>query len=302
MKNIKHTWFIFVFATIIAIIICFGLSSCGKSLASPIVDTGSVKYYREGTDDFGFNVNVVTNKKNPDIKFVSFSGENVDSLKVKFADDTWDSLKELKIKGCYLKLIGFVCHTDMDHVRIDSVKLNIDGNEMEYYFDDPVTHYNTNNDISRENGSGGAYMSAAPMFIGVKSLYPSSEYLTEYQFVFGTDKNITISDIGFNRFFVFEDSKVYINDELIGSLSNSLPMEVAAGSTIKIISKINFSSDIKGSYIEYVYCNFYFSYISENDGQEYSIESPIICQSAINPEEAENILKILIDSASEKNK
>ena len=63
MKKAKHTWLIFVFATITAIIICFGLSSCGKSLASPIVDTGSVKYYREGTDDFGFNVNVVTNKK-----------------------------------------------------------------------------------------------------------------------------------------------------------------------------------------------------------------------------------------------
>ena len=301
MKKTKHTWFLFIFATITAIIICFGLSSCGKSLASPIVDTGSVKYYREGIDDFGFNVNVVTNKKNPDIKFVSFSGENVDSLKVKFADDTWDSLKNLKVKGCYLKLIGFVCHTDMDHVRIDSVKLIIDGDEMEYYFDDPVTHYNTNN-IREEKGSGGAYMITAPTLISVTSLDPTSEYLTEYQFVFGTDKNITISDIGFNRFFVFENSKVYINDELIGSLSNSLPMEVAAGSTIKIISKINFSSDVKGSYIEYVYCNFYFSYISENDGQEYSIESPIICQSAINPEEAENILKILIDSASKKNK
>ena len=301
MKKTKHTWFLFIFATITAIIICFGLSSCGKSLASPIVDTGSVKYYREGIDDFGFNVNVVTNKKNPDIKFVSFSGENVDSLKVKFADDTWDSLKNLKVKGCYLKLIGFVCHTDMDHVRIDSVKLIIDGDEMEYYFDDPVTHYNTNN-IREEKGSGGAYMITAPTLISVTSLDPTSEYLTEYQFVFGTDKNITISDIGFNRFFVFENSKVYINDELIGSLSNSLPMEVAPGSTIKIISKINFSSDVKGSYIEYVYCNFYFSYISENDGQEYSIESPIICQSAINPEEAENILKILIDSASKKNK
>ena len=301
MKNIKHTWFIFVFATITAIIICFGLSSCGKSLASPIVDTGSVKYYREGIDDFGFNVNVVTSKKNPDIKFVSFSGENVDSLKVKLADDTWDSLKNLKVKGCYLKLIGFACHTNMDHVRIDSVKLNIDGNETEYYFDDPINHYNTINDISRENGSGGAYMSAAPMFIGVKSLDPTSERLTEYQFVFGTDKNITISDIGFNRFFVFEDSKVYINDELIGSLSNSLPLKVAAGSMIKIISKINFSSDIKALYIENVYCDFYLSYISENDGQEYSIKNSLICQSATDVFDAEHIVKVLIDLASEKN-
>lgn len=301
MKKTKHTWFLFIFATITAIIICFGLSSCGKSPDYPIVDAKSVKYYCEGIDDFGFNINVVTNKKDLDIKFVSFSGENVDSLKVKFADDTWDSLKELKIKGCYLKLIGFVCHTDMDHVRIDSVKLNIDGNEMEYYFDDPITHYNTNN-ISRENGSGGAYLLNLPTLISVTSLDPTSEYLTEYQFIYATDKDITISDFGFNHFLEFDNPTVYINDENTGSLSDSLPLKVAAGSTIKIISKINFSSDIKGSYIEYVYCDFYLTYISENNGQEYSIKNSIICQSAINPEEAENILKILIDSASEKNK
>lgn len=301
MKKTKHTWFLFIFATITAIIICFGLSSCGKSLASPIVDTGSVKYYREGTDDFGFNVNVVTNTKNPDIKFVSFSGENVDSLKVKFADDTWDSLKELKIKGCYLKLIGFVCHTDMDHVRIDSVKLIIDGDETEYFFEDPITHYNTNN-IREEKGSGGAYMITAPTLISVTSLDPTSEYLTEYQFVYETDKNITISDFSFNHFFEFEDARVYINDELIGSLSNSLPLKVVAGSTIKIISKINFSSDIKALYIENVYCDFYLSYISENDGQEYSIKNSLICQSATDVFDAEHIVKVLIDLASEKNK
>lgn len=301
MKKTKHTWLIFVFVAITAIIICFGLSSCGKSPDYPIVDAKSVKYYCEGIDDFGFNINVVTNKKDLDIKFVSFSGENVDSLKVKFADDTWDSLKELKIKGCYLKLIGFVCHTDMDHVRIDSVKLIIDGDETEYFFEDPITHYNTNN-IREEKGSGGAYMITAPTLISVTSLDPTSEYLTEYQFVYETDKNITISDFSFNHFFEFEDARVYINDELIGSLSNSLPLKVVAGSTIKIISKINFSSDIKALYIENVYCDFYLSYISENDGQEYSIKNSLICQSATDVFDAEHIVKVLIDLASEKNK
>lgn len=296
MKRAKHTWFIFLFSILTAIVTCLGLSSCGKSPDYPIVDAKSVKYYREGVNKFGFEINVVTNKKNPDIKFVSFSGENVDSLEVKFSDFSWDLLKNLKVKGCYLRIFGFTCNTDMDHVRIDSVKLAIDGTETEYYFDNPVTHY-----ISEEKSSGGVYMINLPVQISTTSLDPTSEYLTEYPFVYETSKDITITDIGFNRFLEFDNPTVYINDESIGSLSDSLPLKVTAGSTIKIISNIRFTSDIKTLYTENVYCNHYLTIISEDDGQEYQFSSFFSCQSPIAESEVEDVIKALIESALNEN-
>lgn len=296
MKKTKHTWLILVFATITAIIICFGLSSCGKSPDYPIVDAKSVKYYCEGIDDFGFNINVVTNKKDLDIKFVSFSGENIDSLEVKFSDFSWDLLKELKIKGCYLRIFGFVCNTDMDHVRIDSVKLAIDGTETEYYFDNPINHY-----ISEEKSSGEVKMLHSPALIGTTALDPDSQQFDGYPFIYETSNDITITGIGFNRFLEFDNPTVYINDENIGSLLDSLPLKVAAGSTIKIISNIRFSSDIKTSYTENVCCNFYLTFISEDDGQEYRLSSLLTCQSPLAESEVEDIVKALIESALNEN-
>ena len=295
MKKIKHTWFVSVLAMITVVVLGLALSSCGMSPAYPIVDTGSVKYCREGIADFGFNINVVTDSKEIDVEFVSFSGENVDSLEVSLANDTWDSLKELKIKGSYLKMIGFVCHTEMDHVRIDSVKLIIDGVEREYCFDDPITHF-----VSDDEGAEGVYILNSPSLISVASLNPVSGRSTEYQFLYKTDKNITVTDFGFNSFFECENATVYIDGEVIGSLSDSLPLDVDAESEIKIISKIQFSSNVEASYIENVYCNYFLSY--ESDGVEYCINNPIICQSAINVSDAENIVKSLIESASAKNK
>ena len=93
---------------------------------------------------------------------------------------------------------------------------------------------------------------------------------------------------------------MYIDGEVIGSLSDSLPLDVDAESEIKIISKIKFSSNVEASYIENVYCNYFLSY--ESDGVEYCINNPIICQSAINVSDAENIVKSLIELASAQNK
>lgn len=284
-----------VFGAIITlVIVCLCTSSCSARPDYPIVDTRSVKYCRESGPKFGFNINIVTNKKDSTIEFVSCTGENIDSLDITLNDDTWANLKELSVNGSYLKIIGLLCVSNAEYVRLDSVRLSIDGNEKEYTFPDPVVFH-----LAKEQNIHYAHVLSTPFLIDVLSIEPVGA--AEYPFVYESDDSIVITGFDFNKFFEPSAAMVYVNGEYIGALDTVLPLRVAAGSEIKILSKIKFSPEVDAAYIENVYCNSCLYYKHENDGEEFCLSAPMTCQSAINEEQAKGIVRSLVErSVGEK--
>ena len=81
-------------------------------------------------------------------------------------DDSYEEIKKLNHNGYYIRLLGFVCKTADDYVKIDSVNLKIDGADKKFDFPTPIEHYLKNDDTDSY-----AYVQDHPVFISYKFIF-----------------------------------------------------------------------------------------------------------------------------------
>lgn len=128
-----------------ALIIVLSFSACKNVSRQNIVfypELVQYKLWRSGnaTNEFSFNIEVVSPKRNIDIEYVSAKGINTENMTVKFSDDTFKELNK-QINGKYLLLIGVHCYAVSDYTKIESIKLKVNGKDYELSF--PISVENT---------------------------------------------------------------------------------------------------------------------------------------------------------------
>lgn len=275
---------ILIFVFLMAGCIC-GCS--GKTASNPkmVLGTDMVKYHSKGTEDFGFNVNLVSDKRDMEIEFVSFSGENTQGLAVQLKDDTYDYLRDMKKDGYYKKILGFVCHTGDEQVRIDGVTLKIDGEEKEFEFKTPIQH-----SLKVEENSSIQTL-GYPLFISTNS-YDS----TEYEFKYCTEEDITVTDFSFNDFLTVKDAVICVDNREIGRLEDTLPREVEKGSTIKIKGFLDFTDMDSFTKYDSIYCDAQFSYVAAGNNEIQTVHSNLVSQSVSNEQDAQQVISLLLEN------
>lgn len=125
---------------LICLITCLCFCSCNK-VKFPIVDTDRV--YTNSVNfagEFTFFINVLTKSRKIDVGYIGVAGKNTESLDVKvnlyYTED-----EMVKAKGCYLNTYIFICKTQEKDVKINSVRLNINGEEKDYTLKEPVVYH-----------------------------------------------------------------------------------------------------------------------------------------------------------------
>jgi hypothetical protein len=270
------------------LLMLFGLSGCvGASASDVVVAAHLVKYDVQGIEEFGFGVDLVTTDKNIDVEFVSFTGENVQGLAVDFQDETFDDIKNLKHKNYYIKLLGFICSVGNEFrgdesVRIDSVILKINGIEHEYPFSAPLRHLSKQED----NEDPQVFIGFFPTIIMSTSL-GSQEYSFEYL----TESAVTITDFSFNDFLVISDATISVNDTIVGSLSESLPLDVPKDATVAISCVIS-QKDSGATGYESICCDACLTYLTEK-GEQIIFRNRLVSQSVSNEDSARALIEVL---------
>jgi hypothetical protein len=278
------------------LLMLFGLSGCvGASASDVVVAAHLVKYDVQGTEEFGFNVGLVTTDKNIGVEFVSFAGENVQGLAVELQDDTFEDIKKLKHKNYYIKLLGFICSVGNEFrgdesVRIDSVILKINGVEHEYPFSAPLKH------LSKQEDSDDSQVSIgfSPVLISTTSLGSqgySNEYLTDYSFEYLTESAVTITDFSFNDFLIVSDATISVNDTIVGNLSESLPLDVPKDATVTIDGVLN-QKDPGATGYESIYCDSCLTYLTEK-GDKIIFKNTLVSQGVSNEDDARALIEVL---------
>ena len=260
------------------------LSGCSNIKKDSIVCTSLVKYNLQGISDFGFNVNLITTDKNIEVEFVRFSGENTQGLSVRLVDDTYDSLREIKQQGYYIRLLGFVCYTEDKKVIIESVTLKIDGEEKEYSFSTPIKHYVTqDHDLSVQARS-------YPLFISTNS-YQTTEYFFDYH----VDAEVIITDFSFNDFLIVKNAEILINGQDQGRLQDLLPLTIPQDSDISIKCYLGFKNGISSTNFDSIYCDSLLSYIVKDTAEIEQVANNLVSQSVSKDADAIAVITMMID-------
>lgn len=282
----KKRIIIFAAAMIFTVLALSGCAAdTGLNLQEYVITTDMVKYNLQGIEDFGFNVNLISENKDIDIEFVSFEGENTQGLAVQFNDDTYEEIKELNYKGCYIKLLGFVCKTADDYVRIDSVNLKIDGAYKKFDFSTPIKHY-----LKNDDSDSYVYAQGYPIFISTNSFSSS-----EYGFSFYTEKDIDVQSFAFNDFIGIKSAVVSVDGVDVGGL-NSFPLSLKQGSELSIKCYLNFENPDNTTDYDSIYCDSVLTYTLKS-GEQLSLCNNLVSQSVSN----ENDAKCVIDRIIQNN-
>jgi len=256
------------------------LTGCSTANLPNIAGADLVKYNRHGQNVFGFNLNFITPDKNAEIEFVSFYGENAQDLSVQFEDDTYDYLQNLKHSGYYIKLLGFVCHTDDAKVIIEGVELKVNGEENTYSFAVPLVHYNQQ--ISNDSP---IQIYNRPTIIATNS-FSTNRYTFEYQ----AEENITITDFSFSDFLIMKEAIVTIDGTVIGQLQNVLPLDIPVNSRFSISCYFEFKDHNASSPYDSVYCDAQLSYFINRDLSTGTVINYLVSQSVSNENDAKNAI------------
>lgn len=283
----KKKWY--YIATLIfslAVALC-GCSSSDKEI---YLGTDMIKYHSQGVEEFGFNVNLISPDKNPDIEFVGFTGEHTQGLTVKFEDDTYDTVENIERAGYYIKLLGFVCQTADEDVRIDGVTLKIDGEEEYFEFGTPIQH-----SLMEYDEESAVFSSGYPLYISTCSYRD-----TKYEFRYRADKKVTIEGFGFNDFLTVRDSVVLLDGERVG-LGSCFPLEMEKDSELSILCYLDF--DGAASYTDYdgVYCDAQLTYSVSGSPEKKMVSTNLVSQSVSNEDDAGEAIALILEKNRSKS-
>ena len=258
-------------------------TGCSNASLPNIAGVDLIKYNHQGSNNFGFNLNLITPNKNADIEFVSFYGENTQDLSVRFTDDTYDYLQSLKHNGYYIKLLGFTCYTNDTRVVIEGVELKVDGEKNTYSLTVPIVHYN-----QRATGDSPIQFYIHPAIIATNS-YSTTKYVFEYQ----AEERLAITDFSFNDFFVMKEAVVAIDGTIVGQLQDVLPLDIPANSHFSVIGYFGFKDDSVSSSYDSVYCDVQLSYLINRDLSTGTVIHYLVSQSVSNDVDAKNAIDLL---------
>lgn len=225
-----------IVSIVLVVILLFSFSACGFSSTDSVVFYPElVKYNLErgqtDTNEFSFNIQLLSSKAKPEIEFIYAEGENTDNLSVTFTDDTFDDLKR-KIDGKYMILLGVYCKPVSDYIRIDSMILKVDGKKTKLDFPVPVENRFYDFD-SRDHFIAQMNM---PTYVFTTSFLGQNE--TDYIFAMQVLSDLTVRKAAFDDFISFANATVLVNGDEIGALSDVLPLKLKSEDVLSIKSKI----------------------------------------------------------------
>lgn len=282
----KYIKTIVVFFSILTIVLsCISCEAENRQNITFYPDLVHYKLWRNGnsSNEFSFNIEVISSNRNMDIEYISAEGINTENMSVTFSDDTFEELNE-RINGKFLLLIGVHCFAVSDYTKIDSMKLKIDGEDFEISF--PVSIENTF--FNYENDEHCLSPLAMPTYIFTTSFVGGNE--TDYSFVVTTTDEITITGIQFNDFIEFSNATVTVNDIEIGKVNDILPLKLDKEDVLRVFGRIKTKTN-DGLYMGNIYTNLIFNYKS-NSKQELIEYYPITAAYIGSKDEA----KIFVDS------
>ncbi|MCI6400361.1 MAG: hypothetical protein SPF51_00215 [Candidatus Fimivicinus sp.] len=266
---------------LIAIALLLTLAGCAADKKKDIQwDAASVKYEALGGDEFGFNINVLTKHPSPKVELVRLAGENTDGLTATVHNDTFEEIKELKHCGMYLNLIGLRCETPNDYVKIDSVTLKVDSQEIVITFPHPVIHRVEEKKM----------VSDALQFLSVPSIVATNTHQeTEITYAFAAEQNVRVTDFQFNRFWKLKNARLLINGTDEGALQDQLPLLVKKGQQVEIKGFLEFDGQMEYSDYDGIYCNAVISYTTQH-GEDGQLVAKLVSQSVANAEDAAAVI------------
>lgn len=270
----------FCFFIAIAMLCSATFSGCSEIEKEQIITSDMIEYHTTGYSDFGFNIDLITNESSPSVDIIDIDGKNTDNLVIKYQDDTFEEIKDIEIEDRYFTIMGFVCHTDEDMVQIDSMTLDINGEETFVEFETPIIH-KVKKDME------------TPMFSVFFPVATSSSSIgeQEYPFIYCTNEKVEITDFGFNDFLYPKDVYVLVNNEKIGNLDSVLPLELNVDDTLEIRCIPTFINDKNYSNYSTVVYDVILKYrTSESD---YINCDSLLSQGVSNFENAVSIIKLL---------
>lgn len=266
------------------------LSGCSiinsdKSVESDniIFGTNLVKYDLEGMGDFGFNLNMISPSKKTKVEFVSFTGKNTQGLAVKLADDTFDSIKNLKYNGYYLKLLGFICNTGDSSVVITGVNLKVDGKDRTLTFETPIKH-----NVREDDLTSVVQIRNYPLFISTNS-YAFNMYSFEYY----VESDVTIENFDFNNFLTITNADIYVNGKYKGRTTSVFPLELKKGTIFSITGNLAFKNNEDITNYESIYCDSLLTYTT--NGVQKTVRSNLVSQSVSNEDDAKKVINLLLE-------
>jgi len=266
-------------------------SGCARTDLDIIVGVDLLKYNRHGTADFGFNLNLITPSSNTSIEFVAFHGENTHAVSTQFRDDTFDSLKSMKHNGYYIRLLGFVCHSNAEKVIIKKVTLRIDGEEKSFTFSTPIEH-----SLKQADSEPFVQFRSHTSLISTRS-YETTRFFFEYH----TETAVTITGFSFSDFLYVKEATVVVNGETRGQLADVLPLTVDAGSHIALQRcYLGFKDNGTSTSYDSVYCDAQLSYSVSGSTIVRSVTTGLVSQSVSNNDDARNVIDLMRNNSASK--
>jgi hypothetical protein len=249
------------------------------------INTNMIKYDLEVFySNAGFDMTIVSTKNDSTIEFVNFWGKNCDDMDVEYNDDTYEYLKNLKYRGYYVRIIGFVCSTYSDSIQINGVTLKIDGVEQQFAFETPLVH-----EVVPEEEFGPIMFLSYPSFISTTSID------NELYYVFSIEEDCTIDSFGFNNFYDIQELLIEVDGSMVGG-KEALPLDVKKGSRVNIRPRIELSSAQPSTDFDWLYTSPMLRYHHTVDGtsKNYSMTLSLVSQGVSNEEDAKALIDYLI--------
>lgn len=270
-----------VFVSLITVI---SLASCASEKNVEFYPD-AVKYnlFRSNpTNEFSFNINVISSSKNPEIEFISAKGVEAEYLTVTFSNDTFDYLLNKKFDGKYVILLGVHCTATSAYTEIQSMKLSVDGNEREIVFSTPIKNTFSEKE-SKEHCFSPNFM---PTYIFPQSFVGANE--TDYEFSVTAVKDATVNSFGLSDFLELSGAKVYINDELKGKPSEVFPLNLKQGDLLTVKSRIKAKEGVAPE------GNFYLNIVAECEcnGEAFTEYYPLSATFICDTDSAEEFVKL----------
>lgn len=284
---VKRVFKISVLALLIIAVI-ISCSGCKTDIRNDLTIYPELVQYKlsrseNSENEFSFNIEIISSKRNLDIEYISAIGINTEQLSVAFTDDTFNELNK-PIDGKYVLLIGVHCYALTDYTKIESMKLSVDGANFDISFPTPIEN------TFLDYGDDEHYLSplSMPTYVFTTSFVGQNE--TDYSFAITPAEKITITDIKFADFIELSNATVSVNDVEIGNIEDALPLTLNKDDELEIISKIKSKSN-DGLYMGNIYTNLVFSY-ELNSGQKLKEYYPITAAFIGNRDDA----KVFIDA------
>lgn len=214
--------YLYIVAAIIILTMIF-LSGCTES--QEVIFYPELSRYNivrsDSKNEFSFNITALSDKKDFDVKFISAEGVNTDSLDVHFTNDTFKDIKDKKMNGKYVTLLGLHIKSIHKYTKIETMKLEVDGNIVNLEFTSPVE----NTFYDSANIEHVLFQRNLPIYVFPQT-FAGQDKETFYNFTLEATQDISIRSFKFRDWLEITKGTVYINDRFIGDLESSLPLKL----------------------------------------------------------------------------